>query len=87
METFLAFHSPGPAGESIFAKLEEMSFDEHKKARILRFLNEHSHSSAIGGDQQDFSSLNETPDVLKDLLAMIEQANKQHYDGMLSLIT
>lgn len=87
METFLAFHSPRPSSESIFAKLEEIPFDEHKKARIFRFLNEHSHSSAIGGDQQDFSSLNETPDVLKDLLAMIKVASKQHYDGMLALVT
>lgn len=86
METFLAFHVPGPSGDTVVSKLEEISFDEHKRTRILRFLNEHSHSNSIGGDQQDFTGLSETPEVLKDLLAMIEQANKQHYDGMIALM-
>lgn len=86
METFLAFHSPGPGGESNFAKLDDINFDERKKARVLRFLNEHSHSGAVGGDQQDFSGLNETPSVLKDLLGMIESANKAHYDGMVAIV-
>jgi wobble nucleotide-excising tRNase len=92
MESFLAFrvpsvpHGNGHTQGDIWAKLETLAFDEHKKARILRFLNDYSHSGAIGGDQQDFTALNETPAVLADLLAMIEQADKSHYDGMVALL-
>lgn len=39
METFLAFHAPGPGGESNFAKLEDIVYDENKKTRVLRFLS------------------------------------------------
>jgi len=85
LEAFLAFRQPNAMG--LYKKLDELAFDNHKKVRILRFVHTHSHSDHIEDNpDHDMSILRETPNVLKDLLALMESEDKNHYDQMLEII-
>lgn len=81
LETFLAFKLPH-ISDNLHAKLEAITFDSAKKARILRFLDVGSHADQIDEPEHDISILSETPAVLRDLLELIKSVDKQHYDGM-----
>jgi wobble nucleotide-excising tRNase len=85
LEAFLAFRQPNAMG--LYKKLDELAFDNQKKVRILRFVHTHSHSDHIEDNpDHDMSILRETPDVLKDLLALMESEDKNHYDQMLEIV-
>ena len=86
LEAFLAFRQPQVAG-GLWQKLKEVSFDEAKKHRILRFLHTHSHSIAMGEPEHDLTALAEGPSVLSDLLAMIESEDSKHFSAMVTLVT
>jgi wobble nucleotide-excising tRNase len=83
LETFLSFKLPH-MGDDLHAKLEEVTFDAAKKARILRFLHTHSHAGQIEEPEHDLSVLSETPAVLNDLLDLIKSVDEQHFNGMCS---
>lgn len=85
LEAFLAFRKPSTEG--LYTKLEHLNFDNAKKARILRFLHTHSHSGEVDDPEHDISILSETPEVLKDLLNLIESEDKGHYEEMEKAIT
>ena len=80
LEAFLAFRRPQKAG--LYEKLEDLEFDNAKKARILRFLQTHSHSGEVDDPEHDISILSETPEVLKDLLDLIKSEDKRHFVEM-----
>lgn len=85
LEAFLAFRKP--TKESLYEKLEQLDFDNAKKARILRFLQTHSHSGEVDDPEHDISILSETPEVLKDLLDLIKSEDKGHFEEMEKAIT
>lgn len=80
LESFLAFKVPD-AG-SLHARLEQVDFDGHKKIRILRFLDTHSHADQIAEGHDDASGLSEAPAVLQNLLELLESCDKAHYERM-----
>ena len=84
LEGFLAFKLPGLPAENLFKKLEEVKFDDAKKTRLIRFLQTYSHSNEVDELEHDISVLSETPAILKDLMALIQQEDAKHYEGMVS---
>ena len=81
LEGFLAFRVPQTSGD-LWRKLKDVPFDEATKTRILRFVNTHSHSDAIGEPEHDPSLLAEAGPVLKDLLTLIRTLDPDHYKAM-----
>ena len=86
LEAFLAFRQPHISG-TLRLKLQEVSFNEVKKLRILRFLNTHSHGIALEDPGHDLTALAEGQAVLKDLLDMIKSLDNEHFSAMVQLIT
>ena len=85
LEAFLAFRQPQVAG-GLWQKMKQVSFDEAKKHRILRFLHTHSHSIAMSEPEHDLTALAEGPSVLNDLLGMIESEDSKHFSAMVTLV-
>ena len=86
LEGFLAFRHPNKTGK-LYQQLEEVNFDAAKKSRIQRFLDTYSHHEHVGEVEHDPSILSETSAVLADVLELIEETDKGHYDGMIAAIT
>ncbi|ANB77327.1 hypothetical protein AYM40_35185 [Paraburkholderia phytofirmans OLGA172] len=80
LEAFLVFKIPDE--DTLHARLEAVDFDGPKKTRILRFLDTHSHAEQIAEGHDDASALSEAPDVLKDLLELIEKCDGGHFERM-----
>jgi len=85
LEAFLAFRQPQVSGE-LWQKLKDVTFDEAKKMRIIRFLHTHSHGDTIGEPEHDPSSLGEARSVLEDLLAFIKDQDLGHFAAMATLV-
>ena len=85
LEAFLAFRRPHVAG-GLRQKMKDISFDEAKKLRILRFLHAHSHSIAMGEPEHDLTALAEGPSVLHDLLDMMKSEDVGHFAAMEMLV-
>lgn len=85
LEAFLAFRRPSKEG--LYEKLEHVDFDSAKKARILRFLQTHSHGGEVDDPEHDISILSETPEVLKDILDLFKSEDKRHFEEMEKTIT
>jgi len=85
LEAFLAFRKP--TKEGLYEKLGHLDFDNAKKARILRFLQTHSHSGEVDDPEHDISILSETPEVLRDILNLIKSEDKGHFEEMEKAIT
>jgi wobble nucleotide-excising tRNase len=85
LEAFLAFRLPSIAGE-LHTKLEEITFDEHKKVRIIRFLHTFSHGDTIDEPGHDPTLLAEAPQVLAEILELIKAEDGKHFAGMLKAI-
>ncbi len=81
----MAFRMPQISG-GLWSKLRDVEFDEVMKTRILRFVNTHSHSEAIGEPEHDPSLLAEARPVLKDLLTLIKTLDPDHYRAMEELV-
>ena len=81
----MAFRQPNETG-GLYKRLEHTDFDCVKKTRIIRFLHTHSHNGQIEEQGHDNSILSETPQVLSDVLSLIEAEDKKHFDAMLELI-
>lgn len=81
LESFLSFRFPQIEG--LNKQIDAIDqFDAAKRARIIRFLHTHSHDGKVAEPEHDLSILSETPDILKDLLALFEVVDKPHFDGM-----
>ncbi|MDO8126260.1 MAG: AAA family ATPase [Candidatus Brocadiales bacterium] len=89
LESFLAFRVPIGSGEpSIYQRLNRIDFDSKKKERIRRFVETHSHPRYESGVQDfDMTILGETPDILNDLLELVEYEDKKHYDFLVESVT
>lgn len=85
LEAFLVFKIPDE--DTLHARLEAVDFDGPKKTRILRFLDTHSHNEQIAEGHDDASALSEAPDVLKDLLELIEKCDSGHFGRMRQALT
>jgi wobble nucleotide-excising tRNase len=77
LETYLAFKVPDEA--SLHARLAELAFDGGRKARIERFVQTHSHANHVGDANDDAAALAEAPAVMRDLLALIQATDGDHY--------
>ena len=86
LESFLAFRLPSKSG-GLHKQLDCINFDVAKKTRILRFLHTHSHAEQISDPEHDLSVLMETIPVLNDLLSLIENQDKHHFNQMKTLVT
>lgn len=84
LESFLSFRVPGEAG-NLKEQLEQLDGEPAVKARILRFVHTHSHMEHISEPEHDLSVLSEAPAVLADLLAIIANNDRKHYDAMMAL--
>ncbi|MCO6465021.1 MAG: AAA family ATPase [Bradyrhizobiaceae bacterium] len=85
IEAFLAFRFPEMSGD-LYQRLERVNFDNAKKNRIYRLLNTYSHADAIANPNHDLSLLAETQPVLLDTLEMMMSVDREHYDGLLTLV-
>lgn len=85
LESFLAFRYPSQTGE-LWQQLNNVSFDPVKKSRILRFLHTYSHEGKISDPEHDMSILAETPQVLKNLLELLESEDPKHFGEMENLV-
>lgn len=86
LESFLSFKHPKQAGTGFNNLLKETDFDDAKKSKILRFLHTHSHYENIDDPEHDVSVLSETPKILCDVLKLIENADKKHFDDLVELV-
>ncbi|MBK9147086.1 MAG: AAA family ATPase [Flavobacteriales bacterium] len=86
LEAFLAFKVPSPTSDGLMKKLDLITFDPAKKTRMLRFTHSYSHSDRIEEHGMDMSLLAEAPQVMREVLELIQFADPQHYDGMMEQI-
>lgn len=84
LEAVLAFKQPGKTGE-LYQQIKDIPFDEAKKARILRFTNTYSHHGLMAEPAHDLSILSETPDVMRDVLSLVEHLDPSHFENMKEL--
>ncbi|GAD60052.1 hypothetical protein MBEBAB_2302 [Brevundimonas abyssalis TAR-001] len=80
LETFLDFHVPSKG--SLYAKLDKVNFDDHKKTAINKFANDLSHHTGKGFDP---ALVAESQKNAKYLLEMIKAVAPLHYDGLEAL--
>lgn len=80
LETFLDFHVPSKG--SLYAKLDKVDFDDHKKTAINKFANDLSHHTGRGFDP---ALVAESQKNAKYLLEMIKAVAPLHYGGLEAL--
>jgi wobble nucleotide-excising tRNase len=80
LETFLDFHVPLKG--SLYAKLDKVDFDDHKKTAINKFANDLSHHTGKGFDP---ALVAESQKNAKYLLEMIKAVAPLHYAGLEAL--
>ncbi len=80
LETFLDFHVPSKG--SLYAKLDKVDFDDHKKTAINKFANDLSHYTGKGFDP---ALVAESQKNTKYLLEMIKAVAPLHYSGLEAL--
>jgi len=85
LESFLAFRYPDKA-KDLHAVLQRVPFDQERKTRILRFVHTYSHSDQIAEPQHDPYVLNATPQVLRDVLDLIQDQDPTHFASMAALV-
>ncbi len=87
LEAFLAFKYPSLSSDGLQKMLDAVSFDAAKKIRIIRFTHSYSHSDRIDDQGMDMTLLSEAPQIMKEILELIEATDKQHFDGMMQQLT
>lgn len=85
LESFLAFRIPDKPGE-LFQKLEAVPYNAAKKTRILRFLHTYSHFDQVAEPDHDPSVLSETPAILQEVLALINECDPDHFKCMTDMV-
>lgn len=86
LESFLAFRYPNLIG-NLGNQINKTKVESEKKIRIMRYANANSHSDHIRIDTEaDLSYLEETQEVMKDILDLIKTEDEKHYCAMISII-
>jgi wobble nucleotide-excising tRNase len=85
LEGFLAFKVPKASGD-IYNALQEVTFDESKKTRVLRFVHAQSHGSDLVPGH-DPSALGECRSVLEDMFALMRSLDDAHFSAMVQLVS
>lgn len=80
LETFLEQHS---TGQSLYAKLENLDFEESKKTALYKFANDLSHPTFSGLDP---ALVGETQTNIKHLVEMIETVAPIHFKALTEAI-
>lgn len=86
LESFLAFRHPD-AFDNMWGALREVTTsDEARKARILNFVQTHSHGPGTGQPEHDPSILGESRSILQEVLRLVEAEDPGHYAAMKNLV-
>lgn len=85
LEAFLAFRLLDIRG-ALGNRMDRIDFDKGKKRRILAFVNAHSHNDTVGGQEHNTELLSEAPEVLTDIMDLINVMDSQHHSHMMNLI-
>lgn len=85
LEGFLAFKVPGK--KSLYHRLKELGCDWAIANGIQRFCDSQSHHTAMLDGEQDLDILSQCPKICQDVLRLIEQADPEHYERMVSLVS
>lgn len=86
LESVMSFKAPGKVGE-LNQQLESVvGFDQSRKTRIVRFCHAHSHGGHMGETDADMSVLAETPDVMREILALVQHLDQVHFKEMMDLV-
>lgn len=80
LEGFLAFRVPGSG--SLHTRMGAIPFSEAKRARILRFVDVHSHHDRMPQAAHDPSILLQTRMIMNELLEFMEEADRPHCEAM-----
>ncbi len=81
LESFLSFRFP--TEDNLQQQLNRATaIEEAKRARMIRFLHTHSHDGKVNEPEHDLSILSETPQILKDVLELIEKVDGSHFAEM-----
>ncbi len=89
LEGFLAFKVPNKTSfTGQMRELEKEDFPYGEIQRINRFLNVYSHKPACGDNSQDdLSILSESQPILKQVLELVKQTDKAHFDRMVEVVS
>ncbi len=80
LETFLEQHS---TGQTLYAKLENLDFEDSKKTALYKFANDLSHPTFSGLDP---ALVGETQNNIKHILEMIEKVAPIHFAALTTTI-
>ncbi|MCK9632593.1 MAG: AAA family ATPase [Methanoregula sp.] len=86
LESFFAFRYPTQVG-NFGNQFEKSKISKEKKTRIMRYTDANSHSDHIRADTEgDLSYLDETPQVLNDILELMKIDDERHYNEMMLIV-
>ena len=80
LEMFLAFKCP--SANTLTDKMNNVRYDERKKASILRFLHTFSHKAVVPDPNHEENIIEGAPYIIKTLMEMVESLDKDHYKRM-----
>lgn len=81
LETFLMFRVP--SNQTLYKKMEALTFDENKKTAIYKYTNDQSHITGAGFDP---SLVPETQKNVQYLLEMMDSVFHEHYEILVASI-
>ncbi len=84
LESFLSFRFPH-IKSNLLEHLKQTKVDAYKVQRIYRFCNAFSHNDHVPGAEHDSNILSETKEVMIEILNLIEQTDKVHFDNLVKL--
>lgn len=86
LEGFLSFKFPKQRND-FFQLMDEAIKDNTKREKIYRFINKYSHNRTVDiGDNSVDNILCESSNVVKEILCVLEELDKTHFEEMKELI-
>jgi wobble nucleotide-excising tRNase len=86
LEAFCAFRMPDVSEGGLRGRLKQTNLDDATRERMLRFLDFQSHQDGVDIPEEDLSSLAEASTVLKDVLNLMRDEDKKHFERMCRLV-
>jgi wobble nucleotide-excising tRNase len=86
LEAFFAFRMPDVSESGLRGRLKQTSLDDATRERMLRFLDFQSHKDGVDIPEEDLSSLAEASTILKEVLDLMQDQDKKHFDRMCRLV-
>jgi wobble nucleotide-excising tRNase len=86
LEAFLAFRMPDISRGGLKGRLKQTNLDAAARERMLRFLDFQSHHDGIDVPEEDLSSLAEAPAVLQEVLNLMKDLDRPHFDRMCRVV-